>query len=442
MCNVGRSISEVPTNLLLLYYLTQVLGLDASLSGLAVALPKIWDALVDPMFGGWIDRASVRAGRRGPAILLSAAGYLVAMVFIFSMQSLRSSPAQVVAVATLLLIALSVSQTGLGVMQFALSTEMTNNPVDLSKLLATSTVSGQVLAVVFGALAPVMVTWSGGGATGYSRMAMEIAIVSAATFFLFYLSTRGVPVARRSRESEDRPLLASLKATLSNRPFYFLMAFVMSVNAGASMLFGFMPFANHYVLLGTPGDLVVLEVVLGVTVLLGMLVAPQAVKRMEPLRAMRLCNVAVGVFLGLMFFASFLPVWATWAMLACVGLASGIIGVLVQTSTLDAARLKTPGIAAISLGFYLGIMLAGIKLGNSLGGIASGELLQLIGFVPGGGAQSASTLQWLRTGYTVVPMLFTIIAGIFLHRVKLPAETAINEAAVHDEVPVLGRGLA
>jgi glycoside/pentoside/hexuronide:cation symporter, GPH family len=157
---------------------------------------------------------------------------------------------------------------------------------------------------------------------------------------------------------------------------------------------------------------------------------------------MRLCNVAVGVFLGLMFFASFLPVWATWAMLACVGLASGIIGVLVQTSTLDAARLKTPGIAAISLGFYLGIMLAGIKLGNSLGGIASGELLQLIGFVPGGGAQSASTLQWLRTGYTVVPMLFTIIAGIFLHRVKLPAETAINEAAVLDEVPVLGRGLA
>jgi len=41
-----------------------------------------------------------------------------------------------------------------------------------------------------------------------------------------------------------------------------------------------------------------------------------------------------------------------------------------------------------------------------------------------------------------VPMLFTIIAGIFLHRVKLPAETAINEAAVLDEVSVLGRGLA
>jgi len=69
-------------------------------------------------------------------------------------------------------------------------------------------------------------------------------------------------------------------------------------------------------------------------------------------------------------------------------------------------------------------MLAGIKLGNSLGGIASGSLLELIGFVPGGGAQSASTLQWLRTGYTLVPMVFTVAAGLFLHRVRLPVDSA------------------
>jgi Na+/melibiose symporter-like transporter len=442
LCNVGRSISEVPTNLLLLYYLTQVLGLEASLAGLAVALPKIWDALVDPMFGGWVDRASVRAGRRGPAILLSATGYLVALVLLFSMQSLRSSPAQIVAVATLLLIALSVSQTGLGVTQFALSTEMTHDSVGLSKLLAMSTVSAQVLAVVFGALAPVMVARAGGGATGYSQMAMQIALVSAAAFVLFYVAMRGVPVGRRTAGSEDMPLLASLKATLSNRAFYFLMAFVMSVNAGASMLFGFMPFANHYVLLGTAGDLGVLEAVLGITVLLGMLIAPQVARRVESLRAMRLCNLAVAVFLGLMFLASFLPLWVTWGMLACVGLASGIIGVLVQASTLIAARLQAPGVVAVSLGFYLGIMLAGIKLGNSLGGIASGELLQLVGFVPGGGTQSASTLQWLRTGYTLVPMLFTIAAGVFLHRVKLPREAARDDVAQLEPAPALERGLA
>jgi glycoside/pentoside/hexuronide:cation symporter, GPH family len=439
LCNVGTAVAQVPTNLLLLYYLTQVLGLGASLAGLAVALPKVWDALVDPMFGGWIDRISVRAGRRGPVTLLSAAGYLLSLVLIFSMHPLRSSSTEIVVVATLLLIALSVSQTGLGVTQFALSTEMTDNPVDLSRLLAMSTVSAQVLAVVFSALAPVMVVWSGGGAVGYSRMALEIAAVAAAAFLLFWFATRNVPVARAAPGAEELPLLASLKGTFTNRAFYCLMAFVMCVNAGASMLFGFMPFANHYVLLGTPGDLGLLEGVLGATVLVGMLLAPQVAKRVEPLRAMRGSNLAVALFLALMFVASYGPLWLTWAMLAFVGLASGVIGVLVQASTLTAARLRSPGLVAVSLGFYLGIMLAGIKLGNSLGGIASGELLELIGFVPGGGLQSASTLQWLRTGYTLVPMLFTLIAGVFLQRVKLPDEATTGDAAV---VPALERGIA
>jgi glycoside/pentoside/hexuronide:cation symporter, GPH family len=270
-------------------------------------------------------------------------------------------------------------------------------------------------------------------------MALEIAAVAAVAFLLFWFATRDVPVARAAPGAEELPLLASLKGTFTNRAFYCLMAFVMCVNAGASMLFGFMPFANHYVLLGTPGDLGLLEGVLGATVLVGMLLAPQVAKRVEPLRAMRGSNLAVALFLALMFVASYGPLWLTWAMLAFVGLASGVIGVLVQASTLTAARLRSPGLVAVSLGFYLGIMLAGIKLGNSLGGIASGELLELIGFVPGGGLQSASTLQWLRTGYTLVPMLFTLIAGVFLQRVKLPDEATTGDAAV---VPALERGIA
>lgn len=424
LCNTGTAIAQVPTNLLLLYYLTQVLGMGASMAGLAVALPKVWDALVDPMFGGWIDRASVRIGRRGPAVLLSGTGYLLSLVLIFSMHPLQSSPMQLLVIISLLLVVLSVSQTGLGVTQYALATEMTGNSIDLSKLLAISAVSAQVLAVVCSAFAPLLVVWSGGGAAGYSRMALEIAVVAAVALTLFWWATHGVPVRKRMADSEELPVVASIRATWSNRAFYFLMGFVMCVNAGASMLFGFMPFANHYVLLGTSGDLGMLEGVLGVTVLLGMLLAPQVARKIEPLRAMRQCNAGVAVLLGLLFAASFAPLWVTWLTLACVGIASGVIGVLVQAATLNAARLKTPGAVLVSLGFYLGIMLAGIKLGNSLGGIASGSLLELIGFVPGGGAQSASTLQWLRTGYTLVPMVFTVAAGLFLHRVRLPVDSA------------------
>jgi len=100
-----------------------------------------------------------------------------------------------------------------------------------------------------------------------------------------------------------------------------------------------------------------------------------------------------------------------------------------------------PGAVVVALGFYLGIMLAGIKLGSSLGGLASGQLLQAIGFVSGGTSQSESTLFWLRTGYSLVPMFFTVAAGLCLHRVILPGQGG-RPAEASAVLPPIARGLA
>jgi len=420
LCNVGTAIAAAPVQSLLLFYMTQILGIAAGLAGIIVALPKVWDALVDPMLGGWLDRTSLRLGRRGPVTLASAAGYLVCMVLIFALRPVQGSQTETAIAVTVLLMIYSTSQTGLGVTQYALATEMTDGSVALSKLLSMAAVAAQVLAVVCAALAPMLVVWSGGGASGYSRMAIEIAGASGLALLTFYFATRRVPVIKPSPDAQSLSLTRSIRLTWANRSFYFLIAFVMFVNAGAGVLFSFLPFANHYVLGGTPAGLSVLEAVLGIAVLVGMLASPLAIRRSPPLTVMRFSNGIVAASLGGMFLASFGPLWTTWLALAILGLASGVIGVLVQTATLTAARLKAPGTIVVALGFYLGIMLAGIKLGSSLGGLASGQLLESIGFVSGGAAQSETTVFWLRTGYSLVPMLFTMAAALCLHRVRLP----------------------
>jgi GPH family glycoside/pentoside/hexuronide:cation symporter len=321
---------------------------------------------------------------------------------------------------TLLQIISSTSQTALGVSQFALATEMTETPVGLSKLLSLAAVTSQILTVVFSILAPLVIVWSGGGSAGYSRMAAETAAVAGLALLVFALATRDVPVGARSAESEEMPTRTALRATLANRTFYFLIAFVLCANAGAAMLFGFLPFANQYVMAGNSGSLSVLEGVLGVTVLLGMLLAPQFVSRLDAVVSMRYCNLFVACMMALLFAASFGPVWTTWAVMAGIGLASGVIGVLVQMATLIATRLELKHAVVVSMGFYLGIMLAGIKIGTSLGGFVSGQMLDLIGFVSGQALQSPTTLLGLRAGYTLAPLLFTVLGAMFLHRVRLP----------------------
>ncbi len=421
LCNVAVAVGTVPTNILLLYYLTEIVGLRAGLAGLVVALPKIWDALVDPMFGGWVDQLSMRMGRRAPVILISGAGFLVSLVLVFSLPDLQS-PGEILAVAVLLLIVSSISQTALGVSQYALATEMTGNSVVMSGLLSLAAIVAQVFSVLGSIVAPMLIAWSGNGRSGYSGMASEIAIVAGLAILGFVAATRRVPITVKAPESEGMSLWASLRATGANHAYYSIIGFVLCVNASAAVLFGFLPFANQYVLGGDPGGLSILEGVLGGTVLAGMAMSPLFVRWFGAIPAMRLCNWAVVAMAGLLFAAGFGPIWATWAAIGGIGIGSGIIGVLVQTATLKAARLKLANGLVVALGFYLGIMVSGMKIGGSIGGFASGELLDVIGFVRGGAPQSAGTLMGLRIGYTLVPMLFLLAGGFCLHRVRMPAE--------------------
>lgn len=58
--------------LVLVYYLTDTLGVAALLAGLLVTLAKIWDVVIDPVIGAWSDRLLARTGSRRRFMLIGA----------------------------------------------------------------------------------------------------------------------------------------------------------------------------------------------------------------------------------------------------------------------------------------------------------------------------------------------------------------------------------
>ena len=427
--DVGIGLGGIPTNLLFLFYLTDVVGLRAGLAGLALALPKIWDVLVDPALGGWTDRLAVRLGRRAPIALVSGAAYVAALFLMFSLPGLHA-PWQVVAVATLLLMTSSTAQTAFGVSQLSLATELTSGATELTSLLSKVAVVSTVFGIVATILVPLLVAWSGGGRAGYSRMAAEIAVAAAVSILVFAFTTRRVPLRRREGDTEPMPLIASLRATMGNRVFYNVMAYLICFGVAAGIVGAFLPFANRYVLRGDQSSLAVLAGVQAAFAIAGLPLAPVLVRRFGVARAMWLGNLAAGLSLGLLFAASFGPVWMSWIAISGVGLGVGALAVVLRTTLVDVAQLKLKNGLVVPLGFYLGILIAGLKLGASAGSFAAGELLDLIGFVSGGAHQSAATVGWLRVGYTLVP--FALLAGgsLFLRRVGTPPEPVGAEAAI------------
>ncbi|WP_236836572.1 MFS transporter [Blastococcus sp. KM273129] len=67
--SIGTAAFGTVPGLLLLYYLTDVLGVAAAIAGLVVFAPKAWDVLLNPWIGSRSDRTEGRWGPRRPWML-------------------------------------------------------------------------------------------------------------------------------------------------------------------------------------------------------------------------------------------------------------------------------------------------------------------------------------------------------------------------------------
>jgi Na+/melibiose symporter-like transporter len=84
MGSIGTGLYLTVPSILLLYYLTQILGISPALAGLAVFLPRIWDVVTDPVMGWMSDRTRSRLGRRRPYLLIGAILTSLTFGFLFS----------------------------------------------------------------------------------------------------------------------------------------------------------------------------------------------------------------------------------------------------------------------------------------------------------------------------------------------------------------------
>ncbi|MFN5723186.1 MAG: MFS transporter, partial [Betaproteobacteria bacterium] len=64
--SIGTGLFSSVTGVLLLFYVTDTLGVPPALAGLALFLPKAWDVLFDPLVGAASDRHTGPRGRRQP----------------------------------------------------------------------------------------------------------------------------------------------------------------------------------------------------------------------------------------------------------------------------------------------------------------------------------------------------------------------------------------
>ncbi|MDR3263793.1 MAG: MFS transporter [Clostridiales bacterium] len=84
-------------SIILLYFFTDIIGIDPVLAGTVFLISKLWDAVIDPMLGSVSDNTRSKFGRRKPFILLGAVLIIPAYAFLFApIQGFDSQTAKIV----------------------------------------------------------------------------------------------------------------------------------------------------------------------------------------------------------------------------------------------------------------------------------------------------------------------------------------------------------
>lgn len=238
--SIGTGGFATLPGLVLVFYLTDTLGVTALVAGLVVTAAKVWDVVIDPWIGERSDRALAATGTRRTWMRVGAIALPVAFVVTFAVPT-GLAPA---ASGTWVFVAFLATATAFSLFQvpyIALPAELTGDYDARTRLLTWRVVVLSVAILLFGAGGPLLRRVGGDDeAIGYLVMAVVAGVVIGAGMLVATtVAPRGTTVAPRARRSIRAGYAEGLDALRRSRPFRDLLAtFVLQGLATGVMLAG------------------------------------------------------------------------------------------------------------------------------------------------------------------------------------------------------------
>ncbi|MBL6983291.1 MAG: MFS transporter, partial [Anaerolineales bacterium] len=243
--STGDLSTSIPLAILMffqLYFLTDVAGLRPDYAGWAVGLPRIWDAINDPLFGLISDRIRTRWGRRRVLLLFGSVPLGLTFIFMWLVPPLGQ-----VGMAFYYAIVFILFDTAFTVVHVgynSLTPELTSDYDERSSLNGyrmVFSISGTLGAII---LATVLGWYIEDQRTLYMFLGVGLGIISIIPPLIVFRIT-----SERASEDlpEPMPLGKALLQTLGNHPFRMVMGLYLLSWTTASILAAVLIyFANYY----------------------------------------------------------------------------------------------------------------------------------------------------------------------------------------------------
>ena len=236
----GWAVGELPiavyvgiTMGFFLFYLTEAHDISPALAGTCLLIPRLWDAISDPLMGAISDRTKSRMGRRRPFLLLGSILFGVSFYLTLAMPDLETEIQKAIYFTGMYLV-LSTAYTIYDVPYSAMVGEMSSNYKERTNIVGYKMMGARIGILLSAMLGPLIFTSQDTLAEGFRLLGLVAGIFVIVTGVVAFVSTRDAPriVKTPSRFS----LLSEFKAIRQNKPFrvLFLVFLFQNLAIGAA----------------------------------------------------------------------------------------------------------------------------------------------------------------------------------------------------------------
>ena len=393
----------------LLFFYTDVVGLNPIAVGTLFLVSRLFDAVNDPFVGYILDHLKqTRWGRFRPWFALASFLTAINLVLLFMGPSMASAGKLAIAYVSYLTISILFSTMDISLT--SLLPAMTNvikerNSLSMVKSLAFAVGSG----VVNMAVVPIVSMFP----TPEKGWYATILIIAAILVIFTALGAAGIKERIAPRKKEKYKVRDMLKILFKTRPvlvmylttFFFFCALMVKMGSNIFYLkyyVGAVQLMGPFILLMLAGQIV------------GSIVGPLFANRFEKRRMITICLIIMG--LGALMIYPLLPQSIALIMVSnfIFGLGMGAfmpLGFSASADNVDYAEWKhgyrAEG-ALSSLGTFF------IKLSQAIGGAIPAYILASSGYIASSAEQTPATLNSMRMLLSVIPFGFTFIAAMIM----------------------------
>jgi len=412
----GQVFRDVPS-LLLLFFMTNALGVQPALAGVAIFIPKlVWGILCDLGVGVASDRLLKVMPRRW-WLLIGAAGAPVAMILLFHVPA-ASQIGKAVYVAGAFSLYMGVFAL-LSVPYLAIAGELSSGAKQRTVTMAWRLVFTAVGVLIAGSFSPIFVQIEGGGQKAYEALSFVLAVICPASLIIAFFAARRASRTERAivaaPKSEGFPVREALAALAAPR-FSVLLAANLLQLVGSGMAYASMIYFISYQLHRT--DALKQVGIITLIACAGIILAQPFWVRIAGAQGKRMTYITSSLFYAFVaagwVAAGHLGLWAVYVFAGLLGLSNSGWSLMGFSMVSDLGEDGRGGL-------YASIWVAADKIGFALGGtLLVGLILSIFGFdslrAMGGLPQRPSAVLGVILSFSAGPAVLSLAAAGMLAR--------------------------